>query len=573
MKSKSELLLENAALRQRLAELENADAARVKAEKALQESEERYRNTMDAGLVGIYVIQDLVFKYVNPKMTEMFGYQASELENKKSPADLVVAELQERVRNNLKQRAEGEPGVPYEIKCQRKDGTVFDATVWGKATTFNGKPASVGTLADTTPLNNAKLELLRYQQKLEQLVNHQTSELQQSNALLKQDIANRKVMQQALSAAKETAERANLAKTRFLAAANHDLRQPLQAFSLLINALQLTQPNERAAQITLDMRRTLQVMEVLLNSLLDISKLDAGVFEPDIRCFPVRPFLEALRNQFKPMAEEQKTRIRLFASEAYLFTDPDLLTRIVQNLISNAVRHTPGRRILIGCRIAGQVARIEIWDQGEGIPADQLEIIFEEFYQLGNPARNRHQGLGLGLAIVKRMSDLLGLRLNARSQLGSGSKFSIEVPLGSGSGQIQRQTSVPVVEHGKKESGTVLLVDDDENVVRASAKLLKLWGYRVLTAMDSEQARALCNLDGEEIDIAVLDYRLPDGWTGVRLASSIRQLLGRELPCILVTGDTMAKQLQDVYTSGLPLLHKPIDPEEMRRYIISALVP
>jgi len=132
---------------------------------------------------------------------------------------------------------------------------VFDATVWGKATTFNGKPASVGTLADTTPLNNAKLELLRYQQKLEQLVNHQTNELQQSNAQLKQDIANRKVMQQALSAAKEAAERANLAKTRFLAAANHDLRQPLQAFSLLINALQLTQPNERAAQITLDMRR------------------------------------------------------------------------------------------------------------------------------------------------------------------------------------------------------------------------------------------------------------------------------------------------------------------------------
>ena len=570
-KSWFELQSENDALRRRLKELELEAAARIEAERALRESEEKYRNTMDAGLVGIYVIQDLVFRYVNPKMAEMFGYQVSELEHKLSPADLVIPELRERIRNNLRRRAEGEPGIPYEIKCLRKDGTLFDATVWGKATTFNGKPASVGTLADTTPLHNAKRALLQYQKELERRVEHQTRELTKSNKRLKRDIAHRKAIELELFAAKEAAERANLAKTRFLAAANHDLRQPLQAFSLLISALLLTKPEARAAQIIADMRSALQVMETLLNSLLDISKLDAGVFQPDLRSFPAEPFLRELRNQFKAMAAEQNTRIRLFPSDAVLYTDPNLLARILQNLISNAVRHTPGGKILIGCRRSGQRMRIEVWDQGEGIPADQLEIVFQEFYQLGNPIRNRHQGLGLGLAIAKRMADLLKLKLKARSKPGSGSMFSVEVPTGSLAMEEQRQQQFLIPENGNGGSGTLLLVDDDENVLKASVKLLELWGYRVLAAKDAVQALAFCRYHKNEIDMAVLDFRLPDGWTGVRLISEIRKVLQRELPTLLVTGDTSATKLREVYTSGLPLLHKPIDPEELRRQIAGML--
>ena len=571
-KSRSELQLENADLRRRLAELEQSDVLRIEAERALRESEERYRNTMDAGLLGIYVIQDLVFKYVNPRMAEMFGYRTTELEGKMGPVELVVPELQERVRNNLKRRAAGEPGIPYEIRCRRKDGSRFDATVWGKATTFNGKPASVGTLADTTPLHNAKRELRSYQRKLEQRVESQTRELKRSNERLKQDIAHRKVMERELFLAKEAAERASLAKTRFLAAANHDLRQPLQAFSLLINALSLTRTDDTAEQIIRDMRSTLQVMETLLESLLDISKLDAGVFRPDLRSFPVMPLLQELRNQFRVMALEQGTRIRLFPLDKYLYTDPGLLARILQNLVANAVRHTPGGKVLIGCRRSGRCMRIEVWDQGEGIPGDQLEIIFEEFYQLGNPARNRHQGLGLGLAIVKRMADLLGLCLNARSQPNRGSLFSVEVPLGTPGVDYSRHRQISVGNMESAGSETLLLVDDDENVRNASVKLLELWGYRVLTAKDAIQALALCKHHSEEIGLVLLDYRLPDNWTGVRLTARIRQLLGRELPAILVTGDTAAKQLQEVYTSGLPLLHKPIDPEVLQQLIKTALV-
>lgn len=570
-KSRSEYESENADLRRRVKQLEHETAARIEAERALRESEEKYRNTMDAGLLGIYVIQDLIFRYVNPKMAEMFGYRVSDLENIMSPVDLVVPELRERVKNNLKRRADGEPGVPYEIKCQRKDGTVFDATVWGKVTTFNGHPASVGTLADTTPLNNAKRELLNYQKELEDRVEFQTRELRNSNKRLKQDIATRKAMELELSVAKEAAERANLAKTRFLAAANHDLRQPLQAFSLLISALLLTQPDERTTQIILDMRSALHVMETLLNSLLDISKLDAGVFQPDFRNFPVSPFLHDIRNQFKAMAAEQNTRIRLFPTEACIYTDPNLLARIIQNLISNAVRHTPDGKVLIGCRRSGRNMRIEVWDQGVGIPADQIDIVFEEFYQLGNPIRNRYQGLGLGLAIAQRMADLLGLTLKARSQLGRGSIFSIDVPSGSETNIQTGREPVLMIPPEARGSGTLLLVDDDENVLKASENLLELWGYRVLTAADAIQALALCRRYGLEIDLVLLDYRLPDGWTGVMLVASIREALGFDLPGILVTGDTAAKQLREVYTSGLPLLHKPVDPEELRHCVATAL--
>lgn len=272
----AELEQEVVALRRRVAELEQVAAGRSEVEKALRESEEKYRNTMDTGLVGIYVIQDLLFRYVNPKMAEMFGYRVEELENRLGPVELVAEVHREQVRENLLRRAEGEPGIPYEIKCQRKDGSLFDATVWGKATTFDGKPASVGSLADTTALKNAKRELLAHKQRLEEQVAAQTHELMESNIKLQRDIAKRKRMERSLFEAKETAERANQAKTRFLAAANHDLRQPLQALTLLISALQLKHPDAQIGQILHDMLATVQVMETLLNSLLDISKLDAG---------------------------------------------------------------------------------------------------------------------------------------------------------------------------------------------------------------------------------------------------------------------------------------------------------
>ena len=690
-KTKAELLQELDTLRQRTAELEQANVARAAADSALRESEEIYRNTLDSGLVGMYIIQDLVFKTVNCTMASLFGYQVSELENKMSPADLVVAEQRAAIRENLTNRAAGVPGKPYEIRCQRKDGSEFDAVVWGKAVSFNGRPASVGTLVDISELKQAHTTLLEHRAQLQQQVAEQTLKLQQANQALQQDIdarvqveqalrlseerlrglinatdedavllcdnrlrfqvanaraargfglsveqltgkslydlvpaelaaereaklqqvldtgeptrfedervgrwydnnvcpvfgtdntpqavavfardiTGRKEMERQIAQAKEDAERANQAKSRFLAAANHDLRQPLQALSLLLNAFSLTRLEPKAEQILSDMQNSLSIMETLLNSLLDISKLEAGVFKPDIRDFRLLPFLHHERSHFKVLAADKGIRIRVFPADAVLRTDPVLLARIVQNFVSNAIRHTAGGKILIGCRRAGSRRRIEVWDQGEGIPEDQTENIFEEFFQLGNPARNRHQGLGLGLSIAKRLAELLDLRLNVRSVPGHGSVFSVEVPLGTEVETIPEPGRQRVVGRPQTDgSRTILIVEDDEAVLDATACLLQLWGFRTLCAASADEALRLVRQAGDELFFAVLDYQLPDLWNGVELHSQLEQILGCKLRAVLITGDTSVKKLQAVESSGLGVMHKPVDTSELYRLII-----
>ncbi|MCP3866656.1 MAG: PAS domain S-box protein [Gammaproteobacteria bacterium] len=689
-RNNAELLVEIESLRERLAKLEAVDRKKSEAEQALLDSEEKYRNTMDAALVGIYVIQDLIFQYVNPTMAQLFGYLPEELQGVKSPIDLVVPEQREQVRQNLIHRAAGETGKPYEISCLRNNGTTFDGMVWGRAVTYRGQKASVGTLVDISTLKSAQKVLINHQAQLEEQVLEKTRELQQANAQLQRDIGarvraeealrqneerlrslinateedivmlldvdqhiqianeraargfgltvpeilgrvlsdllpaevaavreakikavlttgqpiqfedqrgglwfdsnmcpvfgpggspqavaifarditRRKHMEGALARAKEEAEKASFAKSRFLAAANHDLRQPIQALSLLLSAFATKIIDETSARLVGDMATTVQIMKNLLNSLLDISKLEAGYFIPEKRNFHGLDFLHKLRTQFKVHAEEAGIRIRIFPSDAVLFTDEALLTRIIQNYISNAVRHSNGGKLLLCCRRSGNYRRIEVWDRGIGIPADQLEKIFEEFYQLGNPARDRHQGLGLGLAIARRIANLLGLRLDARSVPGKGSVFSVEVPIGSGFVDSERHLFADSI--SSPLSGavrTVLLVEDDELVLNASSQLLMIWGFNVLCAQSAEEALELVARHREESLLAILDYRLPNGWNGVRLYSELQIIAGRPLPGILVTGDTAASQLREVKASGLPVLHKPVDSQELFRFI------
>ena len=385
-------------------------------------------------------------------------------------------------------------------------------------------------------------------------------------AIFARDITQRKAMEQALATAKEQAERANLAKSRFLAAANHDLRQPLQAMTLLLHALFHIPLGEEAQVLAQDMRETLKIMEDLLNALLDISKLEAGTVIPTRGNFAVLPFLLSMRSQFRALAGDQGIRICLFPRKAVVNTDPALLARIVQNFLSNAIRHTRNGQILMGSRIRGERLRIEVWDRGEGIPNDPLERIFEEFYQLGNPARNRHRGLGLGLAIAKRVADLLDLRLSARSVSDKGSVFSVEIPLARGGpDQVapeQRRTG-----QQRRDRLPVLVVDDDEKVLGATARLLELWGYRPLCAASAQEALDLVAAQEEIPRVAVVDYCLPGGRNGIELLAELRDMLGTEMPGILVSGDTAAEHLREAQSSGMPLLHKPVHVEQLRRLI------
>jgi CheY-like chemotaxis protein len=277
-----------------------------------------------------------------------------------------------------------------------------------------------------------------------------------------------------------------------------------------------------------------------------------------------------LRGQFKATAKEAGKHVHLFVTNAVLYTDPNLLARILQNFITNALRHAKGERILVACRYAGDHRRIEVWDDGPGIPSDQLDKIFEEFYQIGNPARNLNQGLGLGLAITKRLADLLELPLAVRSLPDKGSVFSVEIPLGT-------QSQSDAVAHPiSNESvtcpnGLILIVDDDTNVLNATKKLLEALHYEAICATSADSALDLLKQHGSRIRLALLDYRLPGDWDGIQLLQSIRELTNPKLPAVLISGDTSIDHLNDVRSSGLPLLHKPIDPGVLRRYLKDAM--
>lgn len=525
--SRAELLGEIAALRQRVAELERADQLRCQVEAELRESEAQFRALIDATGEDIVVLLDSQLRalIVNERAARGFGLRVADILGRRLEDFSPGPVADHRQAMSLKVLAEGQP-VRFE---DERAGHWFDnnmCPVMGP----DGKPQGV--------------------------------------AIFARDITERKGIEQALSAAKQIAERANRAKSRFLAAANHDLRQPLQAMSMLIEALSLQGLDDHSREILGDMRNTLAVMGTLLNALLDISKLDAGVVVPRPTTLAAVPFLERVRDQFRPLAADRGVRIRLFPRNVLIATDPALLERILHNLISNAIRHTRLGRILIGCRIRGRYLRIEVWDAGEGIPSESLGRIFEEFYQVGNPARTRDQGLGLGLAIAKRLADLLGLRIGARSREGRGSVFFVEVPLAL-TRALHPATEALAPEPATAAADTlVLLVEDDERVMSATARLLRLWGFRTLCAASADAALARVAEAASKPDLALVDYRLPGGRNGLELLAEIHRRFRLDLPAVLVTGDTAAQRLRAVKGSGYPVLHKPVAPEELRRALL-----
>ena len=269
----------------------------------------------------------------------------------------------------------------------------------------------------------------------------------------------------ALEAAKSEAERANVGKSRFLAAASHDLRQPLQTISLLQGMLEKRVHDEATRRLVHRLDETVRTMSSVLDKLLDINQLEAGIVRPAIVDFPISRLLEEMRTEFTYHTETNGLGWRVVPSGLTVRSDPRLLEQILRNLLSNAVKYTAGGRLLLGCRRRGDMLRIEVWDTGAGIPELELQAIFEEFHQLDNPARERSKGLGLGLAIVQRLSDLLGHKIDVRSRLGTGSVFSIEVPLGR-----PETAREPVLDQSKTQAnattrGTILIVEDDPAVL------------------------------------------------------------------------------------------------------------
>jgi len=384
------------------------------------------------------------------------------------------------------------------------------------------------------------------------------------------DISARKAFEEELRIARQEAEDATATKSQFLAAASHDLRQPLQALRLYLSALTSKLDQPKQVQLSEKMNLSLDSMGELLDALLDISILESGTVEPRNREVSLLEFLEHLDSRNSQQIITKGLEFVCSPIECVIHTDPALLERIIENFITNATRYTETGTISIDCQLHDEFVRIAVSDTGQGIPENELEAIFDNFYQLNNAVRNRTKGLGLGLSIVKNVARILDYQTHVTSTLGKGSTFSVDVPL-SKSKQIFEERK----EHNKdvlatstlSEKLSVLIVDDEPAIVDAMQELLSMYDMKIVTA--GHGAEALAHIqEGFKPDFVLTDYRLPE-MNGVELISKIRAAVNEDLPVVIMTGDTSAENIKDANLNNCTVLHKPVNIDQLLSLIRS----
>ncbi|PWC51592.1 hypothetical protein TSA6c_13200 [Azospirillum sp. TSA6c] len=369
--------------------------------------------------------------------------------------------------------------------------------------------------------------------------------------------------------ARETAEEAGRSKSRFLAAASHDLRQPMQSILLFAEVLRPHLGEGPGLDALGRLQHGLEILKGLLDGLLDISRLDAGIVAPQFEEFRVSDLLRSLDDAYAPVAHEKGLDWQVHPCHAAIRSDRVLLGRMLRNLVENAIRYTDSGGISVDCSVAADRLLIGVHDTGRGIPADQIDRVFEELYQVDNPERDRNQGLGLGLAIVRRLSDLLDHPVTVHSHPGQGSLFSIAVPLAAEacasaapSGEAAPVEMAPAPPE-REDRRLAVVVDDDPIVLAGMESLLHAWKFDVITADSSDLAMERLTLDGRRPDILVVDYRLRDKRIGTEAILRIWDMHDADIPGLIVTGEIGTEPQNDALTHGFDLLHKPVTPRSL----------
>ncbi|NTV10896.1 MAG: response regulator [Zoogloea sp.] len=373
-------------------------------------------------------------------------------------------------------------------------------------------------------------------------------------------------------AARREAEEANLAKSKFLAAASHDLRQPVQSLVMFNAVLSQRLAGHPAETVVKHMGASLDALQRLLSDLLEVSRLDAGSVQTHPQPVALGPLIDRLVTECTPRARSQGLRLRQVRTSTWTVSDPVLLERILRNLLENALRYTERGSILVGVRRHANGLRLCVVDSGIGIAPDQQALIFQEFYQVGNPGRNRDKGLGLGLAIVSRLCALLEHRIAVTSAPGRGSCFWVELP------RLHVAPSEPAAPAPRDSASRQftcanrVLVIDDESIVRDGlTACLESWGAKVLSAADADEALALCSSQDMHPSLIISDYRLGANRSGVEAVERLRAANGRPTPAIILTGDTDPANIAKIRDSGFMLLYKPVDPERLHA-VVSAIL-
>jgi Na+/proline symporter/signal transduction histidine kinase/ActR/RegA family two-component response regulator len=409
----------------------------------------------------------------------------------------------------------------------------------------------VTTFTDITPSVKAAEALERVNATLERRVRERTGELTRLNGELER--------------AKAEADDANVSKTRFVAAASHDILQPLNAARLYVTSLTERQGAGGDADLVANIDASLEAVEEIFTALLDISRLDTGAMKPEFSDFRIDELLHRLEVEFVPLARERGLDLKFMPCTQTIRSDRRLLRRLLQNLISNAIKYTPEGGVLVGCRRRGERLRIEVYDTGIGIPHGKRRAVFREFHRLDQGARVA-RGVGLGLSIVERIARVLECEVALKSDVGRGSRFSIEVPRASAIAAAPKLRALPRLDVGRLDGTVVLCIDNERAILDGMDTLLDGWGCRTLKAADLAEALAAIVTSGVEPDGLVVDYHL-DGGNGVAAIAELRRRLGRHVPAIVITADRSLHVRDETRAEAAHLLHKPVKPASLRALI------
>lgn len=436
----------------------------------------------------------------------------------------------------------------YETQLQRKDGTAIDVLM-NLLLRPDEEGVVEGFVADITERKLSQERLQQLNDELEQRVAERTNQLME---------------------ARDAAQAANRSKDKYLAAASHDLLQPLNAARLLISTLRERSLPDAEQLLVERAHQALEGAEDLLTDLLDISRLDQAAIKPDLDLYHLDELLGPLASEFQPVAEAAGLNLRVRSGAYMIRSDIRLLTRILRNFVSNACRYTERGGILLGARRRGQVLRLEVWDSGRGIAADRLESIFLEFNQLDVGRAADRKGVGLGLAIVERIARILECQVRVRSWPGRGSVFSIDVPLSREAPRPVVAPGVPLPALGDPLPGRRLLVLDNEtSILESMAALLGQWGCEVLTATDRETAMQV--LQGKAPELVLADFHLDHGVTGCEVVRDLRKHFGLPIPAVMITADRSDQSRRAMQRLGAPLLNKPVKPGKLRAVLSQLL--